>query len=233
MITKLDGFLTLALICCFLLADAQEVGRKAYKSSRKLVETHLCKECLDDGGLPGLPDIQKSKSEMEIRWFSRNHGGKENALKITRQNNVYEAHIYLYQRVNTYDRVKKEWFIRSFKYNVTGHDLDSVMNALTQAGIFTLPDQTVTKTRFFKANEVHFKVNDEVRKYSFGYVDENLQKYPDEVLFKKYDALLKIFYALTKEAFDCYHADMEIESKRINKLAKKNLRMRRKEKGLD
>jgi hypothetical protein len=216
----------------FLIAGAQEISRKPYKSSRKLVKEHICVECIDAGGLPGLPDIKNSKYEMEFRWLNRNHGGKETALAVTRQNNRYEAHLYFYNRVNSFDTVSKQWHIRSFKYKITTHDLDSVMNVLIQDGLFTLPDQSVTKTKFFRANEIHFKVNNEFKKYSFDHAPQYIQQYPDEDLYKKYDALLKDLYALTAEAHSLYEADMKIESKRFEKLAKKAKRMRKSAKGM-
>lgn len=209
----------------FLMVGAQVASRKQYKSSRKIVQEHICTECTDASGLPGLPDIKDSKSDVEIRWFSRGHAGTETALAITRQNDIYEAHLYFYERINSFDPVSKQWNHRSFKYKITGRDLDWAMSALTQAGLFTLPDQTVVQKSFFRANEIHLNVNNEFKAYSFGHVPEYIQQYPDEDLYKKYDALLKIFYALTAEASSLYEADMKIESKRNEKLAKKARRM--------
>jgi hypothetical protein len=216
----------------FLIAGAQNASRKQYKSSRKIVKEHVCTECTDVSGLPGLPDIKNSRSDMEIRWFSRGHSGTETAVAITRQNNIYEAHLYFYDRVNSFDTVSKKWHHQAFKYKISGHDLDSAVTALTQIGLFTLPDQTVTKTKFFRANEIHFKVNNEFKAYTFGFVDQYIQRYPDVDLYKKYDALLKVFYALTAEAHFLYEADMKIESKRIEKLAKENRRMNKRGKGM-
>jgi hypothetical protein len=68
--------------------------------------------------------------------------------------------------------------------------------------------------------------------YSFGFADEYIQRYPDVDLYKKYDALLKVFYALTAEAHSLYEADMKIENKRLEKLAKENRRMNKRGKKL-
>lgn len=213
-------FLVLILYGC--------VAPAKYKSSRKLVKEHICVECAVGFNQPEPPDIKDSKYEMEMRLTSRGHAGTASTISIAQHNGIYEAYLYMHETSNGYDTVTKIWIYPAFKYKIVGYHLDSVMQALKDAGLFTLPSQSVTKIPYFGANTVEFKNNNQFGLYRFGFINEIQAKYPNEELFKKYATVNDLFKSITKEAYEQYRGDMKIESTRHNKEMKKAIRMRKK-----
>ncbi|MES2828136.1 MAG: hypothetical protein V4687_08275 [Bacteroidota bacterium] len=217
-----------ALYYISLIAIASGCGvPKKYQSSKKLVKEHLCVECNTGANQAKPPAIKHSKSDVELRLTSRGHAGTASTIAITHNEGVYQAFLYMHETQNAVYKKTNLYVYPAFKYKIIGYRLDSVLQALTDLGLYTLPSQSITKIPYFGSNTVEFKNKGEFGSFNFGFLSDIRPRYPNEQLYGKYNKVYELFRSITKEAYERYNADMKVESKRHNKDYRKAKRERK------
>lgn len=191
------------ILVSFFGSSYGQVKRYAYE---EITTGCNCPEFEWNGLGRNLKDIKASDNDFEIRLIISPEWGYRSTTVISRKNGRYEGHYYSQKKNDlmileddSLIKYKGKWEKYNYKkFSLARYNLDSIVKVLMGKEITKLPNQNeVYRKPFLTIFTIEYKVDGNTRSYRFGPPKELIQEFPDELIYRRYDAILDIFSEMT------------------------------------
>jgi len=149
-----------------------------------------------------LKNVKESNNDMEIRLDIHAKWNDRITTVISKKEGKYEAYFY-HKRKEAFPSVSSDSLIKykghyetyNFKkFSITGINLDSIVKVLINEKIELLPNQNEIYSKgFLSPYIVSYKIEGKIRSFQFGSPKGFMNEFPDEPVYKHYDAILELF----------------------------------------
>ncbi|RZK25152.1 MAG: hypothetical protein EOO43_06245, partial [Flavobacterium sp.] len=170
-----------------------------------------------------LKNISQSANDLEIRLDMHAKWHNRTTTLITRNKGKYEG-AYYHKRTESFLTLEKDSLIKykgkwekyNFKKFKLEHvNLDSIVEVLLSQQIKTLPNQNeIYNKGFMTPFTISYKIDGEMRSFHFGHPDDPMREYPDEPVYRHYDAILKTFFAITDPMYRQIWNDIKLQNEK-------------------
>jgi hypothetical protein len=170
-----------------------------------------------------LKDISQSVHDLEIRLDVHAKWHDRMIIQIIGNAGKYEGYFYHKRTESFYThekdsiiKYKGKWEKYNFKkFRLTDVNLDSVVKVLLAHQITTLPYQNeIYKKGFLSPYFIRYKIDGKTRSFQFGSPEDPIREFPDEPVYRHYDAILKTFWPLINPMYIQIWKDVELQQKK-------------------
>jgi hypothetical protein len=170
-----------------------------------------------------LKDISQSAHDLEIRLDVHAKWNDRMIIQIIRNAGKYEGYFY-HKRTESMPMFEKDSLIKykgkwekyNFKkFRLTYVNLDSVVKVLMAHQITTLPYQNeIYKKGFLSPYFIRYKIDQNTRSFQFGSPEDPIREFPDEPVYRHYDAILKTFWPLITPMYLQIWKDVDLQQQK-------------------
>jgi hypothetical protein len=167
-----------------------------------------------------LKDIGQSVHDLEIRLDIHAKWNDRMIVQIIRNAGKYEGYFY-HKRTESFFTPEKDSIIKykgkwekyNFKkFRLTDVNLDSVVKVLMAHQITTLPYQNeIYKKGFLSPYFIRYKIDGKTRSFQFGSPEDPIREFPDEPVYRHYDAILKTLFGMTNPMYEQIWKDIDLQ----------------------
>lgn len=170
-----------------------------------------------------LKSISKSANDLEIRLDIFAKWNDRIINVISRKDGKYEGYFY-HKQTETFPMYEKDsvikykgkWERYNFKkFQLEDINLDSVVKLLLSHQITTLPNQNeIYKKGFLSPYLLSYKIDGKTRSFRFGSPEDPMKEYPDEPVYRHYDAILKTFFSMVTPMYSQIRRDIQLKNEK-------------------
>jgi hypothetical protein len=173
-----------------------------------------------------LKPIRDFDNDLEIRLDIHAKWDDRSTTVISRKNGRYEGFFYHKRKNNSMIidndsliKYKGKWEMYNFKkFSLSRYNLDSITKLLLSYQIMKLPNQNeVYKKPFITPYTISYKIDGQIRSFRFGPPKEPIQEYPNERIFKQYEAILQLFSEMTNPMYHQIWNDIRLQSEKAKR----------------
>ncbi len=152
-------------------------------------------------------------TEFEIRFLLNAKWYDQMVTTITRKDGKYVG--YFYHKMKDDFRTSTPLSVNPYhykKFHIDEANLDSIVEQLLAHQITTLPNQReIYKKGFLTPYHIIYKINGSKRSFSFGSPQDPIREYPDEPVYRHYEAILTMFLKMVRPMYSQVRSDISRE----------------------
>jgi len=170
-----------------------------------------------------LKDISQSVHDLEIRLDVHAKWNNRMIIQIIKNAGKYEGYFYHKRTESFYTpekdsiiKYKGKWEKYNFKkFRLTDVNLDSVLKVLMAHQITTLPYQNqIYKKGFLSPYFIRYKIDGKTRSFQFGSPEGPMREFPDEPVYRHYDAILKTLFKMVDPMYAQVWKDVQLQQEK-------------------